>query len=283
MTSNTYYELKAALALFGKEYRALQTEEQTRASDVARRYSAIEAVVLSSEEARGVCIAPGAVSDAIAEIRSRHPDDDSYSATLSHAGLTEQDLAAALQRDLLVDAVMARVGAASGTVGETEAEIFYYTHLDRFHVPERRSARHILITINDSYADNTDEIALRRAKEVSKRLHAKPGRFEEQAIKHSECPTALNGGQLGEIRRGQLYPELDAILFELKAGELSAPVRSELGYHLLRCDAILPERTLPYAEVAESLRARLTEERAQRDAKHWLAKRLKQARAISAS
>lgn len=283
MTLNAYYELKAALALFGKEFCALQAAEKTRASDVARQYSAIEAVVLSSEEARGVCLAPGAVDGAIAEIRNRHPDEDSLAATLSHAGLTKQDLADALQRDLLVDAVMARVGAASGMVGETESEIFYYTHLDRFHIPERRNARHILITVNESYADNTAERALRRVEEIGRRLHSKPGRFEEQAIKHSECPTALNGGQLGEIRRGQLYPELDAALFELRAGELSAPIRSELGYHLLRCDAIQPERTLPYTEVAESLRARLTEERAQRDAKHWLAGRLKQARAASAS
>lgn len=283
MTPNAYYQLKAALALYGKEYTALQAAEQSRASDVALQYTSIEAVVLSSEEARGVCLAPEAVDKAIAEIRARHPGDESFAATLAHAGLTRTQLVEALQRDLLVDAVMARVGSAMGEVGQTEAEIFYYTHLDRFRVPEVRAARHILITVNEAYPENSATEAKRRLQQIEKRITLKPSRFEEQAIKHSECPTALNGGQLGDVRKGQLYPELDAALFQMKEGELSDILLSELGFHLLRCDAIQAGRTLPFAEVMDSLQSRLTEERAQKEAKRWLTDRLRQHRAALSS
>ena len=278
MNTAAYYKLKAALALYEKPFDGLNATEKVRASKVATQYTSIEAVVLSSTEAQGVCLPPDAIDKAIAEIRQKHPDPESFQAALAKAELTEAQLASALQRDLMVDAVMARVGSAAGQVGETEAEIFYYTHLDRFHAAERRHARHILITVNASYTENTLEQARRRIEEIARRLQHKPARFEEQAIKHSECPTALNGGLLGDVRRGQLYPELEAVLFQLQTGELSDVTQSELGFHLLRCDAIHPERTLAYPEVAESLRSRLTEERAQKEAKRWLAERLKQTR-----
>lgn len=282
MTPDAYYELKAALALFGRDCSALTDDERVRAKNVARQYASIETVVLSSDEASGVCLSPGAVKKALGELRDRHQDAESFAATLAHAGLTESLLADALRRDLLVDAVMAKVGAAAGQVGATEAEIFYYTHLDRFHTPERRTARHILITVNENFPENTSERAAQRLSEIAGRLKAKPGRFEEQAIKHSECPTALNGGQLGEIRRGQLYPELDEALFHLAAGQLSDVLRSEMGFHIVRCDAIHPEGTVPYPEVAETLRQRLTEERASKDAKRWLAGLLKKTRTPAA-
>lgn len=283
MSTDAYYQLKAALALYKKPFEDLNPAEKARAENVAIQYTAIEAVVLSSTEAQGVCLPPDAVDKAITEIRAKHPDPDSFHSALAHAGLDETQLTSALQRDLMVDAVMARVGANAGQVGDTEAEIFYYTHLDRFHVPERRSARHILVTINDAYPDNTPETARRRIDEIKRRLQQKPSRFEEQAIKHSECPTALSGGLLGDVRRGQLFPELDAALFELQAGQLSDVTQSELGFHLLRCDSILPARTLAFSEVADSLRSRLTDERAQKDAKRWLSARLKEVQSKATS
>lgn len=274
MNNQPYYELKAALALFNKDRSALNETERKRVREVALQYARIEAVVLSSTEAGGVCLAPGAVEAAIGEIRARHPDPESFTASLARAGLDEALLTTALRRDLLVEAVMDRVGARAGEVGDTEAEIFYYTHLDRFHTPEKRTARHILITVNDDYADNSAARAEQRIREIARRLDAKPGRFEEQAIKHSECPTALSGGLLGAVARGQLYPALDEALFQLPTTTLSGVLRSELGFHLLYCDAIQPARTPSYAEVATALRHRLTQDRARRDAKRWLARLL---------
>jgi len=274
MTMLAYYEIKAAQALFEKSRSALDDAERRRAQAVARRYAAIESAVLGSAEAVGVCLEPAAVDAALAEIQGRFADDDAYARELAAAGLPPHELAAALERELKVEAVLARVGAAAGAVGLVEAEIFYYSHLDRFHVAERRAARHILVTINDDFDENRRERARERIDAIAARLAAKPDRFAEQAMKHSECPTALGGGQLGELHRGQLYPELDAVLFALAPGGTSEPVESPLGFHLLRCDAVVPARTLPFREVSRSLQARLGEERARKHSQQWLARLL---------
>lgn len=270
MSEPAYYQLKAAQALFTKSCAELDERESARVRKVALRYAAIESAVLGSGEARGVCLPDGAVDAALAEIRGRYEDEESFHSALSDAGLDPQRLSAALQRDLLVDLVLERVGARAEPIGTTETEIFYYTHLDRFRRPERRTARHILVTINDDLPDNTREKAERRIGEIARRLRDKPHRFEEQALKHSECPTALSGGLLGAVPRGQLYPALDQALFALPEGGISEVLESELGFHVLRCDLVDAERTLAFDEVRDALRTRLTEERARRETHQWL-------------
>lgn len=270
MSEPLYYQLKAAQALFAKPCADLDAAESARVRKVALRYAAIESAVLGSVEAHGVCLPDGAVNDALTEIRGRYEDEDAFHAALAGAGLDSHRLSSALQRDLLVDLVLERVGARAEPLGETETEIFYYTHLDRFRRSERRTARHILVTVNDTLPDNTHDKAEQRIGQIARRLRDKPHRFEEQALKHSECPTALNGGLLGAIPRGQLYPALDQALFALPEGAMSDVLESELGFHLVRCDLIDAERTLAFDEVCDALRTRLTEERARRETHQWL-------------
>ncbi|MBK7954464.1 MAG: peptidylprolyl isomerase [Candidatus Accumulibacter sp.] len=65
--------------------------------------------------------------------------------------------------------------------------------------------RHILVTIHEQLADNQRQPARDRIEAIRSRLLKEPQRFAEQALKHSECPTAINGGLLGSVPRGQLY------------------------------------------------------------------------------
>ena len=80
-------------------------------------------------------------------------------------------------------------------------------------------------------------------------------------MKHSECPTALQGGLLGEVPSGQLYPELDAALFLMHEGETSEILESPMGLHLLRCEAITPAAVLPLKDARGPIRTLLEQRR----------------------
>ena len=98
-----------------------------------------------------------------------------------------------------------------------------------------------------------------------------PRHFASLAEVHSECPSALEQGLLGEVERGKLYPELDAVLFRLAAGQFGGPVETELGFHLIFCERIHAATTPAFSQVREAIRARLVE-RSRRDyQKAWLA------------
>ncbi|HEY6019886.1 MAG TPA: peptidylprolyl isomerase, partial [Candidatus Paceibacterota bacterium] len=141
--------------------------------------------------------------------------------------------------------------------------------------PETRLARHILITINESIAENTRSEARKRIDAIAARLKKEPDRFEEQALKHSECPTALDGGTLGDLPRGKLFPELDKVLFELKAGEVSGVLESELGFHILRCDAITEAGVLGYDQAKQHIRRVMEQKRKRACQQAWVKSLLK--------
>ena len=140
---------------------------------------------------------------------------------------------------------------------DTDAELFYRLNPEKFVRPERRTVRHILITFNTP-AERLQ--AERQLMELSARLRAGAD-FAEIALRHSQCPTALEDGLVGSLPRGKLFPQLDEALYALQPGELSAIVETEVGLHLVRCDAILPPDTIPFEQVRERIIAALNKNR----------------------
>lgn len=256
-----YLALKAAQKLYGKVPDALQPAEFERVRNVARKQHDLEARVLVAPEARDAMVPPSTLEAAMQEIRGRYPDEEEFIGDLARNGLDEAGFAEALERELKVEAILEKVGTQAARVSDVDVELYYQYHPEQFRRPETRLARHILITVNDSIAENTRDAAHRRITEITARLAKEPQRFEEQALKHSECPTALDGGKLGDLPRGKLFPELDKALFELKAGEVSGVLESELGFHVLRCDAITEAGVLGYDQAKQHIRKLMEQKR----------------------
>ena len=84
-------------------------------------------------------------------------------------------------------------------------------------------------------------------------------RFGELAMRHSECPTAMQEGRLGRIKPGQLYPELDRVAFAMKEGAFSEIIESPMGFHILYCECCHPPHEKGLDEVREQLREHLHE------------------------
>lgn len=258
-TEMRYALLRAASELFEKPPAALEPEQMQRVEKQARREFDLERKILESAEAVRVLVPDAAVDRAYQEIRGRYEDEDALLADLARNGLDEATLLAALKRQCKVESVLELVGSRAPSVSEIDVALYYHSHLDRFRQPERREAYHILLSINPDYPENTRDEAERRIREIAERLQRKPREFERLATRHSECPTALQGGRLGLVPRGQLYPELDEALFALKEGRFSGVVESPMGFHLLWCKTIESARTLSLRDATPHIRKRLRE------------------------
>ena len=145
------------------------------------------------------------------------------------------------------------------------------TPRELFEQPETRTVRHILVTINDDYQENDRETARKRMEDVLQRVRKKPKRFDEQALKHSECPTAMNGGLLGKIPKGQLYPELDEVLFSMKEGEVSDIVESTIGFHILYCEKVRLAGPVSFKEAEQRVIEKLQSRRKRMCQRNWVA------------
>ena len=268
-----YRLLRIAAEQFNSTPAALSAEQQQTLKQIAEREMALERLVLTSSEARNVTVPESQVNEALKQIRQRYENDEQYAEALEHNGLEEEDLRDGLRQELRVEAVLDLVASRAVQVDSTEATMFYYLHPEKFTRPEIRTARHILITVNNDFAENQRDAAFGRLQQIADRLARAPHRFHEQALKHSECPSGLNGGLLGEIKAGTLYPQLDAALFNMVAGEIRGPLESELGWHLLLCEQIQPAHTMSLEQVLPSLQQELQHRENKRAQKLWLKKR----------
>jgi foldase protein PrsA len=88
------------------------------------------------------------------------------------------------------------------------------------------------------------------AKEIKARLD-KGEKFEDLAKEASKDPSGQNGGDLGWFGEGQMVPEFEKAAFALKEGEVSAPVKSEFGYHIIK----VTKTVKPYEEMKKELEA----------------------------
>jgi peptidyl-prolyl cis-trans isomerase SurA len=121
--------------------------------------------------------------------------------------------------------------------------LFPYTTLFRSH------ARHILIKTNEVI---TDQDAQKRLTELRERI-VNGTEFERMAKIHSDDGSAAKGGDLGWINPGETVPEFERVLNTLKPGEMSEPVRSPFGWHLIQ---VLERREKDMTEDRKRMEAR---------------------------
>lgn len=266
-----YHLLRVATDRYQCDPAQLDPQERPRAERLAAQSLALEGLVLGSAEAAGVVISDAEIDAGVAVIAKRYAEAREMADDLARNGLDTPALRACLQREMVFDAVMRRVGARHPPVTDSEVEAFYQREPERFLRPEQRTVRHILITINERFAENERRVAKARAEELAETLQKEPEAFAELARTHSECPTALEGGHLGTVTRGRLYPQLDAVLFAQREGSVSAPVETELGLHILLCERVIPARTQSLDQARERIRAALTERRQRAAQQAWLA------------
>ncbi len=125
-----------------------------------------------------------------------------------------------------------------------EVERYYRKHFDRYSAPEIMGARHILISPTGPGA-RADQEARARADSVYQ-LVKNGADFATLAQRLSDDPaTRARGGDLGDFGRGAMLDEFERAVFAMQPGDVSPPVRTEVGYHIIKCTNHLPVRADP--------------------------------------
>ncbi|TCI02411.1 nitrogen fixation protein NifM [Corallincola luteus] len=266
---HAYLLMKASLAQFGLNLQQLKPEQLAQAERAAVNAQQLQQRVLNSSEASKVVIGASQVEQAISELQSRYPQVEEFYDSLTVNGLDLPQLRQALRDEIHSETVLDYICKDLPDLSQEQALAYYDKQPEKFSQPERRRVSHILLTINDEFPENTAEQALARITELAQKITT--DNFVHLAKRYSECPSAMRGGELGFSHQGQLYPELDQVLFGMSANDISAPIQSEIGYHLIWCHEIMPAHTVSFAQAypqinqAHMKRARVAKQ------KQWLA------------
>jgi len=175
-------------------------------------------------------------------------------AVRAHYEANQADYVAPEQVKLKVVEVSRDAIAADVEVTDEALRAIYERRKRDLQTQEQREASHILLTLDD----DADEAAVAEARDRLmdlKRQIEGGASFETLAAEHSQDPgSARQGGSLGPIGRGVMDPAFEDAVFELALGEVSDPVRSAFGLHLIKVDAIHASKLPTYDEVREQLR-----------------------------
>ncbi len=148
------------------------------------------------------------------------------------------------------------------TLAAEDVAAYYDEHIDEFEVEESVEARHILFKVDKDADQAAVDAARARAEDIYNQIKA-GGDFAALAEAHSdEAATGAKGGYLGTFGRGQMVKPFEEAAFALTPGEVSPPVRSEFGFHIIKIDQKTPARTRTLAEAEDKIRGQLTDRRA---------------------
>ncbi len=151
-------------------------------------------------------------------------------------------------------------------VSEKDIEEYYNLHRDRkFHEERAVRLRHIYFSLPSGKEPKEIEAVRSKAEQVL--AEARAGKdFAELAKKHSEEPTASQGGDLGFSPRGKLLPALEQATFALKKGDISNLVETSFGFHILKVEDIRDEKTKTLKEAEKEIVRAIKEERGMQEA-----------------
>jgi peptidyl-prolyl cis-trans isomerase D len=138
-------------------------------------------------------------------------------------------------------------------VTEEDIRSYYDQNKTQWVAPEQRDASHILLSLDSDASDSEAEKVQTQAQELIDRINAGEA-FEDLAKEFSEdSGSAENGGSLGEFGEGVMVPEFEEAAFAMTEGEISAPVRSDFGVHIIRLNKIIGERGKAFEEVKDEV------------------------------
>jgi hypothetical protein len=217
--------------------------------------------------ANPVEVDPSAAEAAWREVRQRFKSDEQYSAALATKGIAEAAFRSALARDAVAEAVDRVVDAGVEPATATEVEVFFILHGDDYMTPEARHVVDILFYVPPSATREEWQEAERRARELVSAarssnasllvigktvLEALPPRFRDQV------------GDIGFVHRGSLQTAVDAAVFSAQVGEVTDPVSSIFGYHVLQVISTRPSQPVELAVVRDAVEERIIREKRQR-------------------
>jgi len=174
-------------------------------------------------------------------------------------GISSDELRKSIRRSIAIEKLLMGKGVEEPT--DSEVRQFYDNNPDKFTKPEQVHARHILVKVEPGSGD----AAWNEAKEKIEKIHdtatSDGTDFGELARDKSDGPSAKNGGDIGFISQKQFDENFTKAAFDLEKGEISEPVKTRYGWHIIKLVDRRESRTVPFEEVKGKLSKQLKNKR----------------------
>jgi parvulin-like peptidyl-prolyl isomerase len=151
-------------------------------------------------------------------------------------------------------------------VGDSEMKRYYAGHRDRFVLPEEYLLSQIFVQRRSP--EETAE-ALTKTRQAMDELK-RGEKFEDVALRYSDAPNAVQGGQLGLVRQGELLPAIERAIAALVPGGISDIIENADGFHIIRVDDKKPKQFRSFEQVRYEIQGLVYEQKKEDMFQSWL-------------
>lgn len=223
-------------------------------------------LILQEAKRAGIVASSDQVALRVDALRKRFATEEEFQQSLVDSNLNEEQLKEKIRDQLLVRQLIDAKVRAKVVVSPQEVSRELAQHPDRAKPGDRVRASDILVRVGETRSEEQARALIQRLKQQA----SQGADFAALAKQHSEDPHAGEGGAMGWVAQGELLPELDAALFTLTPGEVSEPIQTRLGFHLLKVEERRAASSLSVTEANMAIYEQMFQQKFERAFSRWL-------------
>jgi parvulin-like peptidyl-prolyl isomerase len=211
----------------------------------------IEDELILQEAKRGkIKVAEADLAKEFKQYKDMFKEEKRFQRYLKTAKLNENQVKNNLRKSLLLKALMKKMGV--NKVSDKIALDHYNKYKDRFKVKHQVRASHLLLKVKKDAAP--EQVATKRKEIEGYLAQIKAGAdFVDMVKKHSVGPAVRKGGDLGFFSKGRMVKEFDQKAFSMKVGDISEPIRTRFGWHLIKVTDEIKEKQNSFEDSKEKI------------------------------
>lgn len=227
-------------------------------------------IQLERAKALNVTVTDQAVDRQVNQVKQENQlGDAQFEEILQSRGLTMEAYRENIRRSLLLSKLVTAEVRSRLVVTEEELRKAYEQQKERFSIAGELTVSHILFLAPEGATSEEETQARQKADAILQQLRA-GGDFAALARQHSEGPSAENAGLLGTFRTGELLPGFEEAIADLQPGDISEPVRTQIGWHIIRLESAEAGGYQPLEAVSEELSSEIMRTQSEQKYKEWI-------------
>ena len=230
-------------------------------------------LILSRAKELNIKIREEEIEVKLTYIKDGFPSEEEFFKVLDTQGITVADLKNRYRDQLMMKKVVDFEVSAKADVLPSEVREYYEKHREDYKLDTKYKVSHILVKAEGEVGF---ELAKVEAQDIYNRLKDSHD-FNELATKYSQGPNKEQGGDMGYVEEGEMLKELDEAMVALGPGEFSSPVKSQIGYHILKVEDIKSLGYRGFEELQNNIKNMLMQKRFKERLKEWLGELRKEA------
>lgn len=196
------------------------------------------------------------------KLKNAFIDDEAFKRALAQENMTLEQYKKDLEDQLIIMKLVNREVRANIVISEEEIKDYYKKNEKQYALSEEAHLRIMLFK-------GSDDDAMKRAADILNQIK-NGANFADLAKKHSDDPTAKGGGDIGFIKRGQMFPELEKAAFSLKKNDVSDIIKADSGYYIIKIEDRKEAAHIPLEKVRGDIEKALYEKKADFMYDQWL-------------